>query len=145
MAAPADLDMFHRSFVRSLRAQNRSPGTIEVYGLAIERFTAFLSEQPGGPSTTAEIGRRHVEDFLAALANQGLAGATLSQRYRSLHRFFAFLVDEGEIPAHPMEKMHPPFIPEHPVPVLIEDQIRALLDTAKGHDFLNVRDTPPSG
>jgi len=140
MALPADLRIFQRSFARSQRAENRAPGTIGVYNLAIDQFAAFLDGLSEGPATTADIARSHVEDFLAAFAEQGRAGATLNQRYRSLHRFFAFLAEEGEIPANPMERMRPPYVPEQPVAVLSQEQIRALLDTAKSRSFLDLRD-----
>jgi integrase/recombinase XerC len=40
-------------------------------------------------------------------------------------RFFGYLAEEGEILAHPMEHIRPPKVPEQPVPVLTEDQVRA--------------------
>ncbi|MGH8932356.1 MAG: hypothetical protein ACRDZO_17475 [Egibacteraceae bacterium] len=37
--------------------------------------------------------------------------------------------------------MQPPTIPEQPVPVLQEEPIRALLNTDRSRDFLDLRDT----
>jgi site-specific recombinase XerD len=141
MAVPADLALLHKSFLRALRAENMAPRTIEAYGLAIDRLSDYLAGHSGAPAATADLTRAHLEEFLAALTEQGLAAATVNQRYRSLHRFFTFLVEEGEIDTHPMERVRPPKVPEQSVPVLTEEQIRAVLATAKGRDFLNVRDT----
>jgi site-specific recombinase XerD len=55
-------------------------------------------------------------------------------------RFFGYLLEEGEIGTHPMVHIRPPKVPEQPVPVLTEDQVRALLATTKGRGFLEVRD-----
>lgn len=140
MANPCDLPLLHRSFVRSLRAENKAPRTIEAYSLAVQQLGAYLAEQDDAPEQTAGIVRAHVEGFFGTLLDQGLAAATLHQRYRSLNRFFGYLVDEGEMAAHPMERMRPREVPEQPVPVLTEDEIRALLATAKSRDFLDVRD-----
>jgi integrase len=39
-----------------------------------------------------------------------------------------------------MSKMRPPIIPEQPVPVLPDDQVRRLLESCAGRDFRNRRD-----
>jgi site-specific recombinase XerD len=141
MAAPTDLEMLYRSFVRSLRAENRALRTIETYSLAVEQFTAHLENRQDTPHLTEALERRHVEDFLNTLIERDVASSTVNQRYRSLNRFFAFLAEEGEITTSPMEQMRPPHIPEQPVPVLTEEQIHALLGTTRGRDFLDLRDT----
>lgn len=51
------------------------------------------------------------------------------------------MVDDGEADDHPMERMTPPQVPDQPVDVLTEDQVRALLDDCKGRAFVAVRDT----
>jgi site-specific recombinase XerD len=123
-----------------LRAENAAPRTIEAYTLAVERLGEHLADTTASLPTTNDLRREHMEDFLNALSGQGLAAATINQRYRSLHRFFSYLVEEGEIDAHPMEHIRPPRVPEQPVAVLTEDQVRALLQTTRGRGFLEVRD-----
>lgn len=140
MGVPADFEMLHRSFVRSMRAENAAPRTIEAYSLAVDRLGEYLDDAGGGLAATDGLRREHVEGFLNALSDQGLAPATINQRYRSLKRYFAYLVEEGEIEAHPMQHIRPPKVPEQPVPVLTEDQVRALLATTRGKGFLEVRD-----
>ena len=71
VAAPADLDMLHRSFARSLRAENRAPRTVETYTLAMEQFAAYLQQREDAPPRTAQLERRHVEDFLTHLIAKG--------------------------------------------------------------------------
>jgi site-specific recombinase XerC len=67
-----------------------SPRTIEAYSLAVDQLGEYLKRlRTDSPATTADISRAHVEGFLVRRAEQGLAAATLNQRYRSLRRFFA--------------------------------------------------------
>ncbi len=65
----------------------------------------------------------------------------MAKHYRSLQQLFKWLDDDGEIPASPMAKMRPPAVPEQPVPILTDDELRRLLDAAKGTDFDARRDT----
>jgi site-specific recombinase XerD len=85
--------MLHRSFVRSLRAENAEPRTIEAYALAVERLGEHLADTTASLPTMNHLRREHIEDYLNALSEQGLAAATINQRYRSLNRFFSYLVE----------------------------------------------------
>lgn len=126
------------SFRRHLRAENRSPGTERVYCSAVERFEAFLASQ-GMPRAIAAIRREHVESWVAArLAT--VAPATASQEYRALQQFFRWAVSDDEIADSPMARMRPPRVPEKPVPVIADDDLRRLLKACEGRGYLELRD-----
>ncbi len=133
-----DFDLLARSFLRYLRASNRSPRTLETYGEALNQLSAFLAER-GMPTVVANIHREHVEAFIIHLQNAGRAPATVSNRFRALKSFFKFLTEEGETAKNPMERMTRPRVPAQPVEVLSLVQVRALLNTC-GKDFEGVRD-----
>ena len=61
--------------------------------------------------------------------------------YRSLQQLMKYLGQEGELDRSPMEHMTPPLIPELTTPVLSDDDLRALLATCAGRDFVDLRDT----
>jgi site-specific recombinase XerD len=124
-----DLATLIPSFERSLRASNKSPKTIATYGEAARQLLAFLRES-GMPTEVAKIGREHVEAFVERLV-ETKSPATANNRYRSLTALFNFLVDFGEIAASPMANMKPPRVPEVPVPVLSEKQIKSILATCE--------------
>lgn len=126
---------------RYIRASNKSPRTVETYGEAVDQLGAWLSHHDDAPATTGEIRRAEIEAFLIGLGEQGRSASTMNNRYRSLHRFFGFVVDEGEAADHPMTRMTPPQVPDQPVDVLTEGQIKALLADCKGRAFVPVRDT----
>lgn len=127
------------SFRLSLQAENAAQTTVDVYLSAVTRFTEFLEAQ-GMPTDVGAITREHVEMFIAHLLDN-FKPATAANRYRALKRFFAWLVEDGEITKSPMAKMKAPKIPETPVPVLNDEQLIALLKPLeKGSDFYTRRD-----
>jgi site-specific recombinase XerD len=132
------VDDLVRSFERHLRAENKSTRTIETYLESVRQLESFLAGGPGRLGLIAAE-RADVEAFIADLLSRWKP-ATASNRYRGLKVFFAWLEDEGEIEANPMAKMKPPAVPEQPVAVLTEDQVRRLLDACAGKDFDARRD-----
>lgn len=126
------------SFLRSLRAENKSVRTVETYGDACRGFARFLTER-GMPSTVDAITREHVEAFVDDLLHRWKP-ATAANRYRALQRFFGFAVEEGEVGASPMRNMSPPKVPETPPAVLGDDQLRDLLKACDGPGFDDRRD-----
>ena len=55
-----------QSFKRALRAANKAPKTLEVYGLAIRRFEEYLRDQ-GMPLAVDAITREHVEAWITSV------------------------------------------------------------------------------
>ncbi len=128
------------SWRRHLRAENKSPRTIQSYTEAAEQFSAFLTDR-GMPTAVTKLTRDHVEAFLAHLLEAGRSASTVANRYRSLQQLFRWLEDDREILRSPMDKMRPPKVPDKPVPVLTEDQVRAILATCSARTFEARRDT----
>ncbi len=121
-----------------LVARNRAPLTIVSYRQVAEDFVAFLVDE-GLPTSARDIERAHIEKYIGRLV-ETRAAATAAKHYRSLQQFWRWLLSEDEIDRSPMERMHPPAVPEQPVPVLSDDQLRALLKTCEGNTFENRRD-----
>jgi site-specific recombinase XerD len=128
------------SWRRHLRAENKSARTVQSYTEAADQFRAFLVEQ-SMPTAVANLTREHVEAFLEHLLDLGRSPGTVANRYRSLQQLFRWLEDDGEISRSPMDKMRPPRVPEVPVPVLAEDQVRAILAGCATKTFEDLRDT----
>ena len=140
-ATPANvgqLTVLLASWRLHLEAANLSPRTVRAYTDDGALFARFLADH-GMPTAVAGIHREHVEAFIAAELER-TSPSSAATRYRSLQQFFRWLDDEGEIDASPMAKMRPPLIPEQPVPVLPDAEIRRLLDSCAGRDFRNRRD-----
>jgi site-specific recombinase XerD len=135
-----DVAVLLPSWQRHLRAENKSARTIQSYTEAADQFRAFLVQQ-GMPTAVANLTREHVEAFLEHLLDLGRSPSTVANRYRSLQQLFRWLEDDGEISRSPMDKMRPPRVPEVPVPVLTEDQVRAILAGCATKTFEDLRDT----
>lgn len=124
---------------RHMRARNLAPATIKTYLNSGRAFLAFL-EANGMPTTAHGIAREHIEAFLADTIARGLKASSAARHYRHLQQLWRWLLDDGEIQRSPMERMRPPKVPEQPVPVIGENDLRRLLDTCKGNTFYNRRD-----
>jgi site-specific recombinase XerD len=118
--------------------RRKSPATRAIYVAGVERFVAYATET-GLPPTVEGIRREHIELWLASLAER--KPATVDTYRRAVARFFAWLVDDDAIDESPAANVKPIPIPETPPPVLRPDDIRRLLDAAKGRDFESRRDT----
>jgi site-specific recombinase XerD len=121
-----------------LRAKNRRPQTIASYLVVGRTFCDYLTAR-GMPTGASAVTRDHVEAYIADLLER-VAPATAAKHYRSLQQLFRWLVDDGEIPRSPMERMTAPAVPEQPVPILTEDDLSRLLAACKGASFENRRD-----
>jgi site-specific recombinase XerD len=144
MAAPPDpgLDLrtLNDSFRLSLHGENKSERTVEAYTDAVRFFADFL-EANGYTLTVTAITRNHIRGFIADQLKRWKP-TTAHNRYRGLHSFFTWAVEEvDELSGHPMNGMKPPQLPEEPVPVLTDDQLRRLLKACEGKDFTARRDT----
>jgi site-specific recombinase XerD len=127
------------SWERSLRAAGRSPNTQDQYLETARQFVAWL-ESSHGPTTVTRINRADVEDWLADLRDRGLAPSTVATRYKALRVFFTYLAEEGDVEASPMAKMAPPQVPDVPVAVLSDDELKRILATCDGRTFEDRRD-----
>jgi site-specific recombinase XerD len=132
------IDSLIPSFGRALRARNRSPKTISGYLDAATRLSRFLTES-GMPTAIEGIGREHIEAFIEdQLARH--APSTAATRYRYLQQFFRWAEQEGEVSSSPMSRMSPPTVPEVPVPIVPDGDVRRLLQACAGRGFDERRD-----
>jgi site-specific recombinase XerD len=142
---------------RALRAANRPHSTRYNYELAVHQLAEFLASddlprylahcgadpQLLADSDAAEdptdVQRKHVEWFLAWMIETRSASTALN-KYKGLQQFFRYLVDEEEMPRHPMQRIAQPSTPQKLIPVVADDELTALLGTCAGKSFLERRD-----
>jgi site-specific recombinase XerD len=137
-SASLDVSEMILSFVRSLRAENKSERTVTIYGGSVRAFRAYL-ESRGEPTDLHKIERRHVEGFITdQLARR--SPNTAASRYRNLRRFFNWLLEEGELERSPMVGMREPTVPEIPVEIVTPAEMAALFKATAGNGFLERRD-----
>jgi site-specific recombinase XerD len=144
VASPALDETLLDDWRRHLRSKNLSQNTITSYLNVGRQFAAYLVEH-NMPTSAAEITNAPVEAYIGDLAESGSA-ANAAKHYRSLQQLFKWLDEEGIIDGSPMARMHPPQIPEQPVPIISEADLAALLKTCESgpvrtRSFENVRDS----
>jgi len=125
-------------YLQSLRAAGRMPNTIAVYVGAVHELDKFLAAS-GLPRDLASIERDHVERFMLDQHSR-LKPSTAASRYAGLRSFFKWAVDQAQIEASPIGKMPPPKVPDVPVPVLTDDQVKAILRACDTRSFKGRRD-----
>jgi len=149
---------FIRSWTIKLRAKNLSQNTQKIYQRAARGLDAFLDALPDSylkafpddaavfepedlqpPQDSADVTRTHLEAHIAALTQRTSAG-NASVHYRALQQFWTWWAADQEQPS-PMAGMSPPIVPEAPVPVIDDGELRKLLHTCRGRDFVSRRDT----
>lgn len=86
-----------------------------------------------------ELNRSAIRAWLADLSDR-VAPGTVKTRYRGMYRFCVWLVDEDELPEHPMTTLKPPTPKPKPVPVLSDTDLAALVKACQGKDFNARRD-----
>ena len=132
-----DLERLGRSFERHLRAENKSPKTVTTYGDSVAQLRGYLVAE--GIGSAVEVRREHLEGFMGHLLTTRSA-ATASVRFRALQQFFGWLVDDEHLDENPMAKMKVPLVPEQPVAILSESDLKALLATCRSRSFEDRRD-----
>lgn len=116
------------SWTRHLRGERKADRTVRLYQDAVTYLARWLVDA-GRPPTIESLTRDALVDYFAHSAATVAAGTALT-RFKHLRAFCSFLVAEGELPASPMAGLSPPNVPETPVPVLTDDEIRKLLKAA---------------
>jgi integrase/recombinase XerD len=135
MADP-DLRALLESWMIHLRAERKAEGTVRLYATGVRTFLAWCDRQ-GRP---AMLDRATVAAFVAELLNDGREAATARARQLALRRFAAWLAEEGELDADPLAGLKPPKLDSKVVPVLTDQQLRALLAACQGPALRDRRD-----
>lgn len=137
---PSDpFESLWESFTLALQARNNSGRTVEIYSEGARQLHEYLLDHQR-PVDPGRITRGDVEAWLASLLKDGKSPATVRARFSALRTFFNWLVREGEITDSPMRTMQSPTVPDIDVPVLSDDQLRALLKACEGNDIESRRD-----
>jgi site-specific recombinase XerD len=126
------------------------PGSVSGADLALRSFAAFLTETAPEVASTAQVTRRHIEDYKPWLARRPgqnrprLTTATIVHRLGTLRMFFVRLDEWGWAEAPPRVPMFPGDLPrqDHPLPSALDDASAAkLLRAARNDKRLLVRVT----
>jgi site-specific recombinase XerD len=127
-----------QSWERALRLGNKSPATIAKYAQGARQLGRFLDAE-GLATEWDQVGRRDVEAYLDYLLTTFKPG-TAATRFGDLRAWFKWLTEEEEIPSNPMAKLKPPILPEVPIPIVSDPDLKDLLASCNPKTFLGIRD-----
>jgi site-specific recombinase XerD len=131
-----DLADLAASWLVHLRAERKSPATIRMYGQGVRAYLAWCADN-GQP---AILDRNLLAAFTAELLDRGAQAATAHARHLAVRRFGRWLATEGELPSDPLAGMRPPKLDNKLIPVLDDQQLRALLRACEGRTLRDRRD-----
>lgn len=124
------------SFTLHLRGERKSAQTVKTYTTGVRLFLAWCAREGIGPA----LDRPTVDKWVAALLDGGAEAATARSRQLGVRRFSAWLAAEGEIPADELAHMAPPKLDAKHVPVLSDEQLKAMIAACKGPQLRDKRD-----
>lgn len=126
------------SFRRYLKARNLSENTQRIYTGAAGVLAGWLADNTAATGWD-QVTKADLEAWIGHLLDTSSAGHANNQ-YRAVQQLFKWLAAEEEIPANPMASMRPPNPGEKLVPVLTDEQLKALFKTCAGREFVPRRD-----
>lgn len=115
-----DLAALVPSWTLHLRAERKTEGTIRTYLAGVTPYLAWARERD-------PLARGTLHEWTAELLEGGSSAATAKTRMMAVRHFTRWLADEGEIPENPFDRVRAPKVDEPVVPVLTDDQLRALV------------------
>jgi len=126
------------SFRLHLAAEGKAAGTVRTYTEAVQWFAADRLRREPGRTSWAEVRKHDVQEWIAWLLGR-YSAAYASNQFRALQQFFKWLAAEDEIP-DPMAGLRPPHVPDKPVPVFADGDLRRLERACAGRSFQQRRD-----
>lgn len=128
------------AYRRHLQINRRSPETISSYFEAIYNADRFFgSETSSQGSDLTRLTKMDIREYVASRL-ETMAPKSVATFYVALRAFYNWLVAEGIISTSPMDGTSKPPVPQTPVPVIAETDLKALLRACQGKTFLDRRD-----
>jgi integrase/recombinase XerC len=95
------------SWMRALRATDKSPNTVKLYRYGLGSLARGIVAR-GLPAQPASLTREHIETWLDDLRADGKTPTTRLSYFIAVRAWFAWLVEEGELPSSPCTRIKPP-------------------------------------
>ncbi len=127
----------HRDYL--LAERGLTPATLEAYRRDLLQHIAFLADREG-IKTPKQVTRASLLSFLVWLREAGCAASTVARKESSIRGLYAFLTEQGELPADPSALLESPRL-ARPLPeVLTQEEAARLLEAPDEESLLGRRD-----
>ncbi|MGZ4585065.1 MAG: tyrosine-type recombinase/integrase [Mycobacterium sp.] len=131
-----DLAALLPSWEVALKAERKSPQTIDSYLTGMRLFLRWCEQHGHTPA----LDRALVQSFVADLLDAGAQANTARVRQRAVRRFAAWLAEEGELDTDPLLGLKQPKLDVKVIDSLSDDELRRLIKVCAGKDFMDRRD-----
>lgn len=115
-----------------LAARNLAPRTRAEYLADLTDLITFL-EHHCNVTWPGQVGKNHLENYLAELDRRGMAGSTRRRKVASIHSLFSYFEENGLIRVNPALRLVPPARESRQPRVLTEQEYRRLQDACRYH------------
>jgi len=136
----AEFALLGTSWELALRADGYSDSTVRSYRQAVASLAAWLDETGQGDIGPADLGRDHIRGWLVH-RRESASSSTARAEFSGVRHFCRFLVEEGEAARDATQGIRTPAAGDPETPVLSVEDLRRLLATCAGQDFVSRRDT----
>lgn len=127
-----------RDFIEAAgQAARLAPTSIRAYGRDLERFARWCREHK--LEQLAQLDPLHLRSYAAGLARAGMDPRSIQRHLSALRRFFAWLLDDDQIRANPVDGLKAPRARRKLPRTLDPDQVLQLLEI-RGDAVLDLRD-----
>ena len=123
-------------FLLSSRVDGLSPRTLADYEYKVGAFVLFCSGL--GINDPGQVTASEVRQFLLKLQEKN-APASVSGYYKSVNRFFSWMVEERILDRSPMATIHSPRVPQKVIMPFNPEHIRCLLLLCDDRTFIGAR------
>lgn len=137
-------------WVESLKSDNRSRHTIRLYASSIGKFATWVASERGR-TEPEQVTSRDIRAWVVSLGEhvkstgKPVGAGYGMQHLRNLKVFWAWWVSEesdgDHQPVNPAASVSLPKVPAKLTPILEDDDLLKLLNTAGSHSFADLRDT----
>lgn len=139
VAAPSPLGQAAAAFLAHCRSERGlAENSVEAYARDLRRLVAFLDGR--GRDTPGAVTPADLVDWLADLAEAGLAASSRARHRSAMRQLFRFLADEGVVPDDPSQGIAGARPAQTLPQTLSEAQVEALLATPDRSTRLGLRD-----
>lgn len=153
-AASLPLKGYFRLYEAQLRAERKSPRTIEAYQYSLGKFAQWCERAFGTAPTLEQFNREQVRlflvdaqdkpkwdghPFLNGVTVKPVSGATLHHYVRALKTFSGWLHREGYAASNALQMLRPPKLDEKQLVPLTEEEERHILDTYNDNSAVDCR------
>ncbi len=127
----ADHARWISTFLEAQAAElDASENTLLAYGRDLKGFAEFADDKG---LDFADVSRADIEAFMVDCDTMGLAQSTRARRLSAIKQLYRFAYEEGWRPDNPAIKIKGPGRSKSLPKILSEDQVEALLTTARNH------------